>query len=196
MSSTKADYGEIWAPKNMERSTPMAFWVAALMASLSDWLLTACGFPQQTFHVPGISNFLSLYGSFGFSTTVHPLPSQRSLGGAVTLLHHITRPSFEIWVEPSVTPQLLQSASLKNPHWSLGPLEHGCGGLWVPNDWSWDTLSLAALSIQGTLGLSSQSTVFQRNLSFAHWACDGWGLANSQNVLSHILGVLDCMSSR
>lgn len=35
---------------------------------------TACSFPQQTFRIPGLSNFLGLHCNFGFIPKLHTLP--------------------------------------------------------------------------------------------------------------------------
>lgn len=81
----------------------MALLVAAHRASLGLTLFTACSFPQETVHVPGIFEFFgSLQHLWLHSHSFLPYP--------LRLLALPSVLSFENWVDASLTPQVLHSA--------------------------------------------------------------------------------------
>jgi hypothetical protein len=106
----------MWAQEVLGSPIPVALQSPSLPPGLLLWLLSSYGFPQQTLHVPRMSDIL---GS-PLQLELHPHSFTHTLSelaqGNPTLLH-ITWPhrlSSEIRVEATMSLQFLRSACLQN----------------------------------------------------------------------------------
>lgn len=152
------------------------------------WLFSADSPCSRYLWLPGVSIASSVLSQQTYMSPFERLPT-----GILTLPHMawLLRPSFEVWVEASVTLQPMHSAYLQNQHhvvnakvWPTWVISEPswilvAGGLWVPGDsawWneSWETTSWVALCSQG----APVGSLLNEFTLLYPWAYDGWGLVN------------------
>lgn len=96
----RASHGKIWAPKGLADCTPTALLAVVLMASLGVAPLTACGIPQETFHIPEFSYFMGSPLHFWLhSQSFMPCPLRGTLPElSVFLLKSGWNPAWPPWL--------------------------------------------------------------------------------------------------